>query len=343
MTTARPIDDRLLRLVGVLGFGLGIPHLSGLLGPYGPRSATYWLGLAWFVLLAAVIWHTNRWLLFQQQRHADWFAHPLRKLLLLLTGVVLGTIPVTLAMLLAWYRAAGFAAPDVGVVRTVTLVNVLCVVFITHVYETVFLIRDRERDLLEVERLSRARAEAELEAWKAQVDPHFLFNSLNTLAYLIEHDRPRAAAFNDALARVYRYLLASRGRDLVLLQEEVDFLEDYLALLALRFGDAIRVTRDAGPALDRCLVPPVALQTLVENAVKHNEFSRANPLELRLALTADAVTVSHPRRPLRDAAPSAGVGLRNLAERCRLTTGRALEVCDQAATFAVTLPLLGAP
>jgi len=342
MPPARPIDDRLLRTVGILGFGLSIPHLTHLFGPYNPRSPVWWLGHLWFVLLAALIWNTNRWLLFQQQRHADWFAHPLRKIMLLLTGVAFGTVPVTLAMLLAWYAAAGFAAPDRAAIQTVTLVNVICVVFVTHVYETVFLIKAREEDLLEVERLSRSRAEAELEAWKAQVDPHFLFNSLNTLAYLIEHDRERAAAFNDALARVYRYILASRGRHLVLLREELGFLDDYLALLTLRFGDAIHVTRDDGIAPDRRLVPPIALQTLVENAVKHNEFSRAHPLELRLDVAADAVTVSHPRRPRRDPVASAGVGLLNLAERCRLTTGRAIEVNDQPATFAVTLPLLAA-
>src|SRR5262249_42538134 len=142
----------------------------------------------------------------------DWFRDPIRKIMLLLVGVVFGTVPVTIGMLVAWYRVAGFATVDWHAIMTVTLTNTICVVFVTHVYETVFLIKERVSDLVRVERADRARAEAELEALRAQIDPHFLFNSLNALASLIEDDPPRARDFNERLARVYRYILTSRGR-----------------------------------------------------------------------------------------------------------------------------------
>ncbi len=198
-----PIDDRALRCVGIPGFGIAIPHLTGLFGPYGPRSATYWLGLLWFALLAAIIWHANRWLLFRQREYVDWFRDPLRKLLLLLVGVVFGTVPVTIGMLVLWYRFAGFGAANWAAIEVVTLTNTVCVVFVTHVYETVFLIKERESDLVRVADLERARAEAELEALRAQLDPHFLFNCLNALGHLLEEDPPRARIFQrSAGARV---------------------------------------------------------------------------------------------------------------------------------------------
>lgn len=226
-----------------------------------------------------------------------------------------------------------------------TLTNVICVVFVTHVYETVFLIKARGRDLLEVERLSRSKAEAELEALKAQVDPHFLFNALNTMGWLIGHDADKARAFNDALARVYRYILSSRGRHLVLLSEEMEFMRDYLALLAIRFEDAVRLVTEVNgdaPAPDRRLLPPIALQVLIENAVKHNEFSKAHPLELRLDVTGDALLLSNARRPRSDHAAGGGIGLRNLAERYRLATARDIDVEDGGDVFRVRLPLLAA-
>jgi hypothetical protein len=338
-----PLDDRLLRGIGIPAFGLSIPHLAGLFGTHTALEGIYWLGLAWFVLLSAVIWHANRWLLFKQREHVDWFREPIQKIMLLLVGVVFGTVPVTIGMLVAWYRFAGFAAVNWDAIVMVTLTNTICVVFVTHVYETVFLIKERESDLVRMERAERARAEAELEALRAQLDPHFLFNSLNALASLIEEDPARARDFNERLARVYRYILTSRGRALVLLSEEMEFVEDYLSLLCIRFGAALRVTTDHGSSpLDRQMLPPIALQVLLENAVKHNELSTSSPLEVRLVIEDGRACVSNARRPRRDILPSACVGLRNLAERYRVVAHASIEIDDQADSFAVRLPLLPA-
>jgi Histidine kinase len=343
MARLPPIDDRLLRGIGIPAFGLSIPHLTGLFGPLRPGQPIYWFGVIWFVALAFLIWHGNRWLLFKQREHVDWFGEPLQKILLLLVGVVFGTVPITMAMLIAWYRVAGFAAIDWPAIETVTLTNTICVVFVTHVYETVFLIKERESDQLRLERADRARAQAELEALRAQLDPHFLFNSLNTLASLIEEDPARARDFNHRLARVYRYILASRGRALVLLSEELEFVDDYLSLLAVRFGAALRVTRELGAARpDRQLVPPIALQVLLENAVKHNQLSLSAPLEVRVAVEDGKLSVTNQRRPRRDQPTSAQVGLRNLAERYRVVAQTNIEIVDLADSFAVRLPLLPA-
>ncbi len=337
------LDDRPVMLLGILGFGISIPLLSGLYGPLTPRQGLYWAGAAGFVALAAVIWLGNRWLLFKQREHFDWFSNPWRKLVLVVAANVLYTAPVTLLGLLAWFAGAGLPV-DVNALRVVVLTNVICVLFVTHAYETIFLIRERESDLVRVERLERARAQAELAALKAQVDPHFLFNSLNTLGYLIAQDAERAREFCDTLAEVYRYVLDSQQRDLVPLADELAFVRRYHRLLELRFGQAMPLLGAAElvAAAPRWLIAPLALQGLLENAVKHNQASAEQPLAVQIALGDAVVSVTNPMRPRRSALPSAGVGLSNLDERCRLLTGRPLTLTQRDGRFEVQVPLVGA-
>jgi hypothetical protein len=341
--TEPAVDDRLVRAVGIPGFGLSIPHLAGLFGDLGAAEPGFWLGAAAFVLLAAAIWHGNRWLLFEQRRHYGWFDHPVRKVMMLLAANVLFTAPLTVVSLVAWYGWLG-VAPDWIAIRTTVLVNVICVVFVTHVYETVFLIKERERDLVRVAALDKARAEAELAAFLAQIDPHFLFNSLNTLGHLIDTAPDRARRFSDDLADLYRYLLRQRGRALVALDEEVAFMTAYVDLLRIRFGDALECRiQDEGADLRHTRIPPTALQLLIENAVKHNEVGEGRRLVIDVRLGRDAVTVANAHQPRRSVRASAGVGLRNLEERARLTTGRALRVSQAGGQFVVEVPLAEAP
>ncbi len=342
-------DDRLTMAVGSLGFGLAIPRLTGLFGPYGPVDGAFWVGLVGFIALAAAIWLGNRWLLFKQRQHFDWFNHPLRKLAMLVVANVLYTAPVTLLGLLAWFAFAGLPV-DRAALQVVVLTNVICVLFVTHGYETMFLIRERESDLLRVERLDRMRVQAELAALKTQVDPHFLFNSLNTLGHLIQHDARRGREFCDTLADVYRYVLDSGQRDLAPLADELAFVRRYHRLLELRSGGAIRLAVDAAVDRDaaRWRVPPLALQALLENAVKHNQAGAGEPLELTITLHADdpataALRAVNPLRPRRSTLPSAGTGLANLAARCSLVTGAALGVRQADGLFTVDVPLKGMP
>ena len=129
--------------------------------------------------------------------------------------------------------------------------------------------------------MERAKAEAELEALKNQIDPHFIFNSLNTLSHLIEEKPVKAKQFNDNLADVYRYILQNKARDLVLLREEMVFLENYFSLLKIRFEKAVQMKIIVDESeMDQYLVPPISLQILAENAIKHNEFSDTRTIGL---------------------------------------------------------------
>jgi LytS/YehU family sensor histidine kinase len=245
------------------------------------------------------------------------------------------TAPVTVLMMLGWYRIAGFG-PDWEVIRTVTLACVICVAFITHVYETVYLIQQRESDLLQFERLERARTQAEMDALRAQVAPHFLFNSLNTLSWLIENNRTKALDFNQNLADVYRYILVARRQDLVPLADEWQFLSHYTSLLSLRFESGVQVDSEPpGERVSHWYIPPISLQLLIENAVKHN----VHPVRVEIRFGDAQITVTNRKQARPDMAAPSGTGLASLDERCRLVLDRGIEVVDEPERFTVRVPV----
>ncbi len=340
ITTRSNLDDRLIRFIGIPCFGIIIPNLTGLFGSLYVEDTAYWLGYFYFIALAWSIWMGNRWLLFRQRRHWNWFNRPFVKLVMLLSANVFYTFPLTVGWLSAWYLFLGWPI-NWAVVQLVTLANVICVIFVTHGYETVFLIRERESDQLRMARVDKARALSELEALKNQIDPHFMFNSLNTLTYLIEEEPQKALLFADKLADVYRYILKSKDRNLVWLNEEIRFLKNYVFLMQLRFGDDIRFELNAsGEREESQLIPPISLQLLAENALKHNRFNAKNPLAMHLVIEPGELHFTNNVWLKKEVPPSPKTGLKNLRERYLLLTQKDIEVKQSACLFEVRLPLI---
>ena len=333
------IDDRLIRLIGIPGFGMTIPNFTGLFGELGPSEWMYWGGYLYFIFIAWVIWQGNRWLLFKQRENMNWFSNPVRKLTILVAANVFYTAPVTIGLIYGWYVLSGIGPVDWDVVNLVTLANVICVIFVTHAYETVFLIKERQSDLVHFEQLERAKVESELEALKSQIDPHFMFNSLNTLSYLIENDQSKALLFNESLSDVYRYILMNKQKELVTLKEELEFANNYFTLMQIRFGLGVRFHVASGGLEENKLLSPISLQLLLENAVKHNEFNEEKPLDIRLVLQNGWIEVTN-NLQVKEVKNSSKVGLRNLKERYRLVVGKEVLVEQSEQEFKVKLPYL---
>jgi hypothetical protein len=340
--TRERLNDIGFRLILIPTFGITIPIVTGMV-----REATLslWqlkLSYLYTIGIAFVIWEGNRYLLFTLRSYFDWFDKPLRKIAALVLAISFYTIPVSALLLVLWYHLFNHGLIIWNTITTATLIMMICVVFITHVYETVFLVREAESEKVKKEQLERARVEAELEALKSQIDPHFIFNSLNTLSHLIEETPVKAKLFNDSLADVYRYILQNKGRELVLLREEMDFLQDYFSLLRIRFGQAIRLDMEIDSAIfDHYLIPPISLQILVENAIKHNEFSDAEPLIITISMSDMNELIIHNfvrTKILRKG--SSRIGLNNLGERYKLTTNKEITVRQVQDEFTVSLPVL---
>lgn len=336
------LNDRMIRLIGVPTFGIVIPNLAGLFGDLTYPDTLYWLGYVFFILLAYLIWQGNRYLLFRTRKRFTWFDKPIEKLILLLLNNIFYTSPLTIAWLCLWYRMAGFEKVDWPAIQLVVLINVICVLFVTHVYETLFMLKEQQGEQLINADLSRAKAEAELAALKNQIDPHFMFNSLNSLSYLISTDHAKAGMFTENLAEVYRYILSQKDSTLVLLEDELAFTHQYTALLHLRFGNALNFKRHFNGELDKqFLIPPTSVFVALENAVKHNEISEKFPLQVDIYLRDEKLVISNKIRPKRNLQHSSGIGLKNLDERFKITTGRGIfSGALDGNTFQVTMPLI---
>jgi LytS/YehU family sensor histidine kinase len=227
-----------------------------------------------------------------------------------------------------------------SILKTV-LVIIIAACFITNIYEIIFLNREKEDTQNRVEQLNVAKAQAELEALKNQIDPHFIFNSLNTLSFLITRDPKSARLYNDTLARVYRYILSNKDRDLVLLREETEFISNYFYLLKIRFAEAISMTIEINDlSAENYLIPPISLQALVENAIKHNEFSEKKPLAINVSIHSDYVIVKNDLNRRNGAQPGSKIGLSNLDNRYKLLTKRNIVVENNFESFTVKLPII---
>lgn len=329
-----------MRLIGIPFFGIAIPNVTGLFGSLNWRDPIYWLGYLYFIALAFMIWQGNRYLLFRTRKRFTWFDKPIEKLILLFMNNIFFTSPLTIAWLCLWYRAAGFAAIKWDNILIVTLVNVICVLFVTHVYETVFMVKEQQGEQLKNARLSKAKAEAELEALRSQIDPHFMFNSLNSLSYLISTDPAKATLFTENLADVYRYILAQKDQSLVLLEDEFSFMDKYMQLVTLRFGQALQIKRFFNGSTEKeFLIPPISAFVALENAVKHNEISEQKPLKLELHIDQNSLVIQNNLQPKRSIQHSSHIGLRNLDERFKIITGKGIDFTKDNNNFRVVMPL----
>jgi sensor histidine kinase YesM len=194
-------------------------------------------------------------------------------------------------------------------------------------YARMFYRELRETELQE-ERLKALAAEAELKALKAQINPHFLFNTLNTIAHLIRTDPARAERMVEKLAEIFRYALFAFEKEAVPLQEELAFIEDYLDLESERFGDRLQVKRSIASDTLAIMVPPLILQPLVENALKHGQGPKGE-VELELATSRDeefleiVIKDQGPGMPSHvSTRGSQGIGLRNVRERLEKIYGQ---------------------
>ena len=186
--------------------------------------------------------------------------------------------------------------------------------------------------------LQRENNTARYTALQQQLNPHFLFNSLNTLIAEIEYDPARAVSFTRRLSDVYRYVLRVQRLPLVSLDEELCFADAYLYLHRVRLGDCLGCRMEIPDGMRECRLPPLTLQLLIENVIKHNAITSSHPLEIEIAVRDGWLTVSNPIRAKRGV-ESGGVGLQNLSNRCRMMLGSEIEVLRTEDRFTVKIPL----
>ncbi|MBS1514784.1 MAG: histidine kinase [Bacteroidetes bacterium] len=335
------VKDKFIVFIGSVFFGVVIPNASGLINNSLFAFPFLIFAYCYYIAAAFSIWCGNRFIIFYLQKKVDWLHNPFKKVIYIVTSNIVYTSIVLIVFISVWYSVILNTEINRQVILINILICVVCVFFITHIYETFFLIKARESDKVKEEQLERAKIQAELEALKNQIDPHFMFNSLNNLTHLIDVSPGIAKQYVENLADVYRYILRNKDNKLVLLEDEIFFLNRYFSLLSLRYSDNLSLGMFLNKEdFSKYLIPPVSIMTAVENAVKHNEVSEENPLELDIELINDSLIIMNKVNAKKSVRESSKIGLKNLAERFKIITGKDISYSFDKGSFILNLPML---
>ncbi len=194
--------------------------------------------------------------------------------------------------------------------------------------------------LIRAERLQRESAHVRFDALRNQLNPHFLFNSLNSLNSLIYDDQKLASQFLQQLSRVYRYVLQNKDKELVSLNTEAEFIQNYISLLKTRFGEALRITLTISPEKGEVLIVPVTLQIMIENAIKHNMATQQQPLEVSVFVEGEELLIRNNLQRKSQIEHSNKQGLSNLRALYAYITSKPVRVVETPNTFTVCIPLI---
>jgi two-component system, LytTR family, sensor kinase len=333
------IKDALLKIIFIPLLGIGLPLIAGIVS-YEQYSIPELIGAnLFFILTSFIIWAGCNWI---HSKMRPLYA-PVSKLFpkmatvcfaSALYGACIGGLSTFI-----WMKISKETFNWTGVYKFIA-VCIAAVIIFTLVYEILFLSKEREMDNKVVDQLDRERSQAELQALTNEMDPHFIFNSLNTLNHLIINRPEQAHLFNNKLAQVYKYFLINKTRELISLKDEMEFIDNYFYLLQIRHDGKLQLHIDLDEENNKAMIPPFAVQVLIENAIKHNEFTEGNPLLIRISMNGQYIRVSNNAKPKPYAVNSTGIGLKNLSSRYRIISRKNIEIEKGRESFTVKLPLI---
>ena len=299
-----------------------------------PRS--YALVSLFSFCIWVLLWRGNAWLTDYTEKRVPWLKEPIKRLIVGVVTTILYTIGIVLLLMYVFRLVFDFhfgSALYYTLVYSVVITLLVCLFL--HGREFFYNWRKLELDAV---KLRNENLTARFESLKGQLDPHFLFNSLNVLTNLVYQSADQSAAFIKQLSEVYRYVLDIRHKELVSLREEMGFVESFLFLNQIRFGSKLifnNLVEDV-----EGMVPPLAIQMLVENAIKHNVISEDEPLTITISLEDEYIVVDNNLQRRLAPAQEAGIGLDNISKRYEMLSDRKMIVEETNRSFKVKIPLI---
>lgn len=296
------------------------------------------------LVMVLLLWEANRQVLLYVRRLFPSLDQTAKRIIFSIIGYLVAT--AVIVSLFSWYYdftkywGDGVSAYEFSFVLFVSFTYVF---LIGAIYESVYYFGEWKRTTLETAELKEQQLQMQLSSLKEQINPHFLFNSLNSLSSLISENPKQAEEFADEMAVVYRYVLQVQDTTLTTLQKELDFIKAYHRLLHTRYGNRMHLTMDVQQDDLTWLLPPLTLQLLVENAVKHNAFTAEEPLYITIssAPETNAILVSNNIKPRPSAMSSHKVGLQNIQTKYRLLKAGEIKIVNDNQYFVVQIPLIG--
>jgi sensor histidine kinase YesM len=281
------------------------------------------------------------WIVLQYYTNWKFIFSKLSKYIVAVINVVLSVVVILYGVkafisIYQFYVDTILTSQEVSLLYFVYIVVLIILVFISGIlrYQVI-----HQEELVEKELLKQQSLKNELEALKNQINPHFLFNSLNSLNSLVRGNK-EATTFVNKLSFMYRYILQSGSEDLVTLEEELKFLESYIYLIKTRYRNRFDIQINIDDEVLNGKIPSLALQLLVENAVKHNEISESNPLLVKVYYEDGNLIVENKIKPRKTFVDSTGNGLVNLNKRYVLLKKRNISINNDNKVFRVKLPTI---
>jgi two-component system LytT family sensor kinase len=224
--------------------------------------------------------------------------------------------------------------------KNLYLITIIFTFLINTIYESFYLFLRLTETALEKERYKNESLEAQYQNLTSRLNPHFLFNSLNTLTTVVEEDPKKAVNYIRELSVVYRYVLNSQKLTWADLTAELKFTQSYILLLKMRFEDNLKITLDICEQFINYHILAMTVQLLIENAVKHNEISNSHPLEIKIFCEDEKLVVTNKKQKRNIMPSTTKVGLHNITERYRFLVNKEVIIEDKSDTFTVSIPLV---
>lgn len=284
-----------------------------------------------------ILWKGNSFVTVLVDKYYSWLEYPVKRLI---AGIIAHTSFTSLAVVCIFYLFEFLLDISLGNIKYTLTFSIIATILITLVMHSIEFLKSWRILAVESERMKKEVISSKYESLKNQVNPHFLFNSLNALSNLVYEDQDQAAKFIKKLSDVYRYVLESRDKDLVELGVEMKFVESYLFLQKIRYGDSLQ-TSVTVLKQGSYKIPPLAVQMLLENAIKHNIISEDEPLRIEIYQESEyLMIVNNLQKKNIIKGDSSEMGLSNIKARYSFFTDNPVIIDDADKKFRVGLPLL---
>lgn len=335
------LNDKWMRLIGI-----PLLALAGQWMMYGYTNVSYpndWRIPFLFILGTVVVWEINRrGIILSRRRYPDLTQTRQRVLYQLIWFLIFSSL-IRITQTFFYHIIGLWPSEDYLLFKPYffnTLVSVVGTIQLAAYYEGVYLYQRWKVSFTEAQELKKANLQSQLDSLKTQINPHFLFNNLNSLSSLITSDAEQAERFLDELSSVYRYLLQQDNRDLCPLTEEITFINAYFHLLKTRYGNGIFMEHAIDTSYMRYLIPPLTIQVLFENAIKHNVISASRPLTIKLYTQDGQLYVENNLQKKKQTVPSNQIGLQNITMKYKLLDHPSVFIQEDEQKFLVSVPLI---
>ena len=336
---AGPIDDKWIMLIGIPLIGLILPTTTSLL--FGANLSLLLLNVGLTFLNTVLLWLGCRWIIINLWNLIPWNKKPLLHISMEIVFVSTYTLLVSITLFALFTSFLNSTLCSfIGMWQNFTI-SLFISLMVTFFHEGYYFFVQWKESLMRNQFLEKESLLAQFETLRSQVNPHFLFNTFNTLLALIEEDKQKAIIYVQRLSDFYRSLLQVRDQPLIPLSEELDLIDNYIEIQRQRYEDSLQIEYSSNIKSIIGFVAPLTLQMLVENAIKHNTITAASPLLIKVEITSQGyITVTNNLQKRISSEPGAGLGLQNIHNRYHFLTDKPVEIINSSRHFCVAIPLL---